>query len=83
MLYIYLYWVKHEKIFFSKTTRPRALIFGLKHHLEDFYQVCINYILYKWPRPKGHMFYMGLHREQHETIFLSETKMPRALILVM
>ena len=20
----------------------------------------------KWPRPKGHMFYIGLYREQHE-----------------
>ena len=25
---------------FSETTRPRALIFGMKHCLLDFYQVC-------------------------------------------
>ena len=27
---------------FSETTRPRALIFGMKHCLVDFYQVCLN-----------------------------------------
>ena len=43
MLYIDLYREKHEKIFLSETTKPRALIFGMKHHLVDFYQVCANY----------------------------------------
>ena len=33
---------KHEKIFLSETTRPRALIFGMKHHLVDLHQVCSN-----------------------------------------
>ena len=32
-----------KKIFLSETTRPRALIFGMKHHLVDLYQVCSNY----------------------------------------
>ena len=32
---------KHEKIW-SEATRPRALIFGMKHHLVDLYQVCSN-----------------------------------------
>ena len=32
---------KHEKIFLSGTTRPRHLIFGMKHHLVDLYQVCL------------------------------------------
>ena len=35
---------KPEKIFLSKTIRPRALIFGMKHHLVDLYQVCSNYV---------------------------------------
>ena len=35
---------KCEKIFLSETTMPRALIFGMKHYLEDLYQVCSNYI---------------------------------------
>ena len=29
--------------------------------------------------PGGHMFYIGLYREQHEKIFLSKTTRPRAL----
>ena len=44
MFYIGLYWEKHEKIFLSETTMPRALIFGMKHHPVNFYQVCSNYI---------------------------------------
>ena len=43
MFYIGLYREKHEKIFLSETTRFRALIFGMLHHLVDFYQVCPNY----------------------------------------
>ena len=43
MLYIGLYREQHEKIFLSETTRPRALLFGMKHHLVDLYQVCSNY----------------------------------------
>ena len=34
----------HEKIFLSETIRDRALIFGMYHHLVDFYQVCSNYV---------------------------------------
>ena len=30
--------------------------------------------------PHGQMFYVGLYREKHEKIFLSETTMLRALI---
>ena len=44
-----LYSEKCEKIFLSETTRPRVLIFGMKHHLVDLYQVCLNYI----PRAKN------------------------------
>ena len=42
MFYIGFNREKHEKIFLSETTRPRALIFGMKHHLVDLYQVCSN-----------------------------------------
>ena len=31
------------KIFSSETTRPRALLFGMYHHLVDLYQNCSNY----------------------------------------
>ena len=34
-------------------------------------------------RPGGHMFYIGLYREQHEKIILSEATRPRALIFGM
>ena len=40
--YIGFYGEKHEKIFLSETTGPRALIFGMNHHLDDLYQVCSN-----------------------------------------
>ena len=38
-----LYRERHEKIFLSETIRPRVLIFGMKHHLVDLYQLCSNY----------------------------------------
>ena len=34
-------------------------------------------------QPRGHMFYVGLLRENHEKIFLSETIRPIALIFGM
>ena len=36
MLYIGLYREKHEKIFLSETIRPRAMIFGIEHHLDVY-----------------------------------------------
>ena len=33
---------KHEKIFLAESSMPRALIFGMKNHLVDVYQVCSN-----------------------------------------
>ena len=73
-----------KKIFLSETSRPRALIFGMKQHLVNFYQVCANFLLRpKMVPPGGHMFYIGFYREKHEKIFLSETTRPRALILGM
>ena len=41
--YLGFYREKHEKIILSETTRPKALIFGMKHNLVDLYQVCSNY----------------------------------------
>ena len=35
--------MQFSKIFLSKTTRPRAFIFGIQHHLEALYQSCSNY----------------------------------------
>ena len=41
-IYIGLFGENHEKIL-SETTRPRALIFGMKHHIVTLYQICSNY----------------------------------------
>ena len=40
MIYIGLFRGKHEKIFLSKTIRPRAFIFGMNHNLMNLYHVC-------------------------------------------
>ena len=83
MLYIGLNREKPEKIL-SETTRPRALIFGMMHYLVVFYQVCSNIPLGpNMAPPGGHMLYIGLNREKHEKIFLSETIRPRTMILGM
>ena len=37
----------------------------------------------KMAPPRGHMFYIGLYKEIHGKIFLSETIRPRALIFGM
>ena len=74
-VYIGLYREKHEKIFLSETTSPRALIFGMKHHLVNLYQVCSNYAPVSGDT--------CLYREKHEKIFSSEIVWPRALILSM
>ena len=79
-----LYREKHGKIFLSETIRHRTLIFGMYHHLVDLYQVCLKMPQgAKMARPRGHMFYIGLYRENHEKIVLSETTRPRALIFGM
>ena len=61
MLYIGLYREKHEKIFLSETTRPRAMIFGMKHNLVVFYPFCSNYTpgAKNGPNPGGHMLHIG------------------------
>ena len=58
----------------------------MKYDLVNLYQVCSNYIpgaKNAPPPPGGHMFYIGLYREKHEKIFLSETIWHRALIFGM
>ena len=84
MFYTGLYKEKPEKIFSSKTTRPRALIFGMKHHLVNFPKFDrIISLGPKMARPRGHMFYKGLYKGKHEKIFLSETIRLRAMIFGM
>ena len=65
MLYIGLYREKHEKIFLSETTRPRAMIFDMKHYLVIFYQVCSNYTSGAKNGPGDQLLDIGLHREKH------------------
>ena len=50
---------KCEKIFMSETTGPKALIFGMKHHLVYLYQVCSNYIPWvkNGPAPGSHVLH--------------------------
>ena len=68
----------------SETTSPRALIFGMKHHLVSPYQVCSNDIPGAKNGPPGcHMFYIGLYREKYKKIFQSETIRLGALIFSM
>ena len=65
---------KHETIMLSENTRPRALIFGMKHHQVDLYQVGSDYA--PWPKmdpPWGHIFYISLYWENLDTLFLSRT----------
>ena len=75
MVYIGLYREKHEKIL-SETTRPRALMFGMKHHLVNLYQVCSSEPLpslfkwsQKWPRTRLTCFTYAFIGEKHEKIF--------------
>ena len=52
------------KIFLFEITMPKKLIFGMWNHLVVFYQVCSNYALRaKMAPPGGHMFDIGLYRE--------------------
>ena len=80
MFYIGLYRSKHERFFLSETIFYSALIFGIKH-LVDLYKVCSNYS----PGPKmssswGHMFHIGLYRENMKKNLLICNHRPRALI---
>ena len=64
MLYKGLNMEKHEQIFLSETIRPRAMIFGMYHDLGDYAPGAKN-----CPCPRGHIFYIGLSRENNQKIF--------------
>jgi len=56
--------MKLIKIFLSETTRPRAFIFGVKHHQEVLYQSCSNYAPgVKIDPAPGSQFYIELYME--------------------
>ena len=79
-----LLWGETKKIFLSGTAKLRALIFSMKHHLVNFYQVCsIISLGQNCPRPGVHMFYIGLYREKNEAKISSETTRPRAFMFGM
>ena len=81
MFYIGLFKKKHEKIFVSETTRPRALMFGIKHHLANLCQVCSNYIPgANMARPGSRGVLQSPISGKHEKLFLSDTIRLRALI---
>ena len=54
---------KNLTIFFSQTQSPRALIFGRKHRLVNFYEVCSNYGsgVKIGPAQGGHMLYIEIY----------------------
>ena len=84
MFYIGLYREQHEKIFLSETTRHKSLEIWYKassgEPLPSLFK--LDPWGQKWPHPGCHMLYIGLNREKHEKIFLSETIRPRAIYLV-
>ena len=66
-----------KKIFLSEITGPRALLFGMKHHLVDLYQVCSN----DTPGAKNgppHWSHI-LHRLQRENVKTSTCVKPQGL----
>ena len=63
-----------KKIFLSETLRPRAMIYGIKHHLVDYAPGAKN-----GPAPGVTYFTLDYVGEKHRKI-LSETIRRRALI---
>ena len=53
-----------KKFFLSETIRPRALIFGMWHHLIDLYQVFSNYTpeAKNGPAPGSHVLHLLIWR---------------------
>ena len=63
--------MKLSKIFLSETTRPRAFIFGIYHHLEVLYQVVqIMPLGLKLTSPRGSQFYIELYKENFKRLLL-------------
>ena len=56
----------------SETTKPRVLIFGMKPHILDRYQVCSNFASEaKSGYALGSFILHRLIKRKHEKIFLS------------
>ena len=62
-----------------QTTRPKAML-HLIHVASSSKFVEIMALRPEMFPPQGHMFYIGLHRENIKEIFLPDTTRPRALI---
>ena len=73
MFYIGLYREQHKKIFFSETTRPGALIFGMWYHLVDPYQVCSNESpgAKNGPAPWSYLFVFVALRPKSTAMFIA------------
>ena len=63
MLDIVLNREKHEKIVLSETIRPRAMVFGMQHHLVDYDPGAKNGPV------QGVIFYIGLYWEKQRKFF--------------
>ena len=73
-----------KTLFLSETILPRALIFGMYHHLVNLYQVCSRYPWgQKCPAPGATCFTKAYIRKNMDQIFFSETIWHRALIFSM
>ena len=66
MLYIDPRREKPLKLFLFETRSPMPLIFGTQLCLVDLFQDCSSYspAAKKWPRSRGHMFYIDPYREK-------------------
>ena len=63
MFYMGLYRENMKRILLSETTRLKALVFGMQHHLVDLYKVDLNYA------PGGHIFHR-LIQGKHEKLLV-------------
>ena len=71
------------QFFFPETTRPRALIFNMQHHLMNFYQAGSNYAPgAKIGLSQGSHVLHRLIKGKHVQFFLSETTVELPLTLV-
>ena len=61
---------------YKKSSCLKPLIFGMKHHLVDLNQACTNYApgAKNGPIPGGHIFYIGIYRENMKTSFCLKLK---------
>ena len=69
--------MKLSKIFLSETTRPRAFIFGIQHHLEVLYKSCSNYA------PHQYLIILVSHFFKSEQLYESDLLKPIKLYHVL